>query len=321
MIYHDTGARSVAATRRQPAVRPSDGDSLPKAVVGGWPKEGVDGGTEGMPEDRQSIPPSTPLPLPSTDHHPRPLPSWEDAKRSDLYALRITREWSIRQIACLYDVSQWIVRRQLRLFEIPDLDAFREWHALPDDALIRLYLHDRLSHAEIGARYGVQRVTVGRRLVLLGITGSRRGRQGWATLPPETLVRLYWDEGLTPREIGSRYSVCENAVLKKMARCEIPRRGVGGAGRVRETRWHALSDREIAALYHEEDLSQAEIARRYGVIPGTVRTRLNAIGCPLKHRGYHAIRPAWYRHENSRREERHALHLALYRRWLAGQTR
>lgn len=253
--------------------------------------------------------------------------SWPDAKRSDLYRLRVEEGRSLKAIGALYGVDRETVRQQcLRWGIVPDsLARLAEWRALSDADLVRLYVHDRLSQEEIAARFGVCKRLVFRRLFALGVTGGRRGRLAWASLSDEALAALYWADHLTAGEIADRYGVTESAVLHRMERAGIPKREPGGKSharfRERYNGGHAPSAAEIARLYHEEDLSLTEIARRFSLCPWTIYARARDAGIPKKDPAYHRHAPAWFNFEGADRSAMREAHLAAYREWLEGSSR
>jgi hypothetical protein len=59
----------------------------------------------------------------------------------------------------------------------------------------------------------------------------RRGKKArnprYKNLEPKILRKLYWDEGLTIKEVAKRLSCCSDTVLAYMKACSIPRRKPG----------------------------------------------------------------------------------------------
>jgi predicted DNA-binding protein (UPF0251 family) len=247
--------------------------------------------------------------------------AWQDVRRSDLYRLRVEEGLYWREIGERFGVSEFIVLRQGAVWKIPRPEDPRllDWHRLSDADLRRLYLIDGLTQTQIGARYGVSHTTVSDRLRTLGLAQgqrSSRGRLAWATATKEEIAALYWDGRLSSNQIGRRYRVHGKVVLKRMAAWGIPRRSRGATP---PAAWYTVSDREIARLYHEEDLSGAEIGRRLHVSGTTVRRRLRAAGIPIKSPYYTRTPHPWSDDHAHDHDARRAAHLAAYHAWLAAQ--
>lgn len=159
----------------------------------------------------------------------------------------------------------------------------------PDsDTLRRLYVDERKTTYEIGATYGVNRVSVTRWLKKLGIS-VRPGGRGLANrgVPPPTakdLQRLVHDEHRSYREIAACYGVDASAIPHWLKRHGIVLPTTWG------TRYGDNAPRlpdvaQLAALYLD-GLSLDEIGQRFGVSRLPIRARFKAAGIPLKRDGW-----------------------------------
>ncbi len=136
------------------------------------------------------------------------------------------------QIGARLELTVVRVRAAMRAHGIPAAPQGRaRWHALEDDALIRLYREDGLTARRIGRRFGVTDRTVLKRLRALGVPphppGFRAALHPWQSLSRADLVRLYWHEGKSSRDIARRYCICDRSVRDRMEKLHIPRRSPG----------------------------------------------------------------------------------------------
>lgn len=145
-----------------------------------------------------------------------------------------------------------------------------------------LYVGQRLSLAQIGARYGHTADWVRARLVAAGVPLRAAGRRARIS---DDQVRALLDQGLRVSEIAERLGVTESPVLERMrARgWTVPARRPRGPSR------HAPpppAPETLRRLYLAEELSVAEVAHRLGVTKHRVTAELQAAGIPRR-------RPGW----------------------------
>jgi len=111
---------------------------------------------------------------------------------------------------------------------------------IPQNTLNKLYMEDKFSILAISHKYGVSNTAIKNALVKTGFKLRSRGEQvrldienGRRIMPVKKKVdwdlekvrRLYWDEGLSMREVGEAFGVKHTAVLRFMKENNIPRRG------------------------------------------------------------------------------------------------
>ena len=91
---------------------------------------------------------------------------------------------------------------------------------------------------------------------------------------PEVLRRMYWDEGLTPVEIGQRLFVSEVTVRNWMVKLNIPRTVAGPRFRAR------INYRDKATMQEliKQGLSNRQIANKAGVHVGTIEKWKGRLG-------------------------------------------
>ena len=93
-------------------------------------------------------------------------------------------------------------------------------------------------------------------------------------LSESTVHRLYWDDGLSLREIADELDVSLWTVRKAMDEHEIPRRGSGEAiqhdAPYKDEEW-------MRRLYVEEGYSQLELAEKFECASSTINRWLNKL--------------------------------------------
>jgi transposase-like protein len=93
----------------------------------------------------------------------------------------------------------------------------------------------------------------------------------------EELRRLYWDEGLTARAIGTMHGVSGTTIRRWMRKHSIPRRTSA------EIRRRLLcTAEELHRLYWDEGLSAAAIGDMHDVTPGAVYRLMRKHGVPCR---------------------------------------
>jgi transposase len=165
--------------------------------------------------------------------------------------------------------------------------------------LRRLYEHERLTPAEIGARVGRSGRTVRVWLQQAGIAlRPYRERPRRHRPPADTeLRRCYDEEGLTAAQLAARYKVSASTARRWLRDAGIPRRVPGRRSR-------APSGQELRQLYQDKGLSTTQIAQRYGVRQQTAHTWLRAAKIPLRPTGQPARANTATRHCTKRSSRR-----------------
>ncbi|MBU0494895.1 MAG: hypothetical protein KKA73_16985 [Chloroflexi bacterium] len=87
-------------------------------------------------------------------------------------------------------------------------------------------------------------------------------------IPKEQLERLYYDERLTQQEVAEKLGCSEKVIRTRMREYHIARRRVGDYYRIE------ISPEMLEHLYHEERLSQKEIAKRFGCSRRTIGDKM-----------------------------------------------
>lgn len=148
--------------------------------------------------------------------------------------------------------------------------------------LVELYLRQRWSPAQIGARYGHTADWVRARLVAAGVPLRAPGRQARIS---DHQVRVLLDQDLRVWQIAERLGVTESPVLERIrARgwTAPPRRPRGPS----RTTPPPVPVETLRRLYLVEGLSVAEVAHRLGVTKHRVTAELQTAGIPGR-------RPGW----------------------------
>lgn len=140
------------------------------------------------------------------------------------------------------------------------------------ETLRELYWDKGMTLREIGLHYGLSESTIHKRMEELGVPRRAAGPQGKDFPPAEELRELYWDKGMTLREIGLHYGLSENAVYKRMETLGIPRRSTGPRSK------ELPSKEELQKLYWEEERTLREIGDRYEVSADVIRRRMKFLG-------------------------------------------
>lgn len=91
---------------------------------------------------------------------------------------------------------------------------------------------------------------------------------------PEVLRRMYWDEGLTPTEIGERLFVSEATVRNWMVKLNIPRHVAGPRFRGRIN----YRDRATMESLIKQGFSNRQTANKAGVHVGTIEKWKGRLG-------------------------------------------
>jgi biotin operon repressor len=91
-------------------------------------------------------------------------------------------------------------------------------------------------------------------------------------IPRSLLKQLYYDEGLSQRQIAERLGCSEWTVRSQMRQYGLQARRPGG-----RRRW-AISEDLLRRLYCEENLSQAKIAEQIGCGERVIRARMREYG-------------------------------------------
>lgn len=161
-----------------------------------------------------------------------------------------------------------------------------------DTEAIRLYVEERLTLKEVGARLGVSLSTAWDILQKAGVSRRRKGpRWGKWTRRHEEIARAYVEEGLTLEEVGRRFGLSPSTVFYVLQKA-----GVGG--RRRRGRDLTQRNQDIARLYLEERLTLGEIGERFDVSQKWVRRILKRLGVSLRRRSRGPPEPEHLRGRN-----------------------
>jgi G:T-mismatch repair DNA endonuclease (very short patch repair protein)/predicted DNA-binding protein YlxM (UPF0122 family) len=137
----------------------------------------------------------------------------------------------------------------------------------PRQDIEQLYLVQKLSYKEIGARYGVSAGCVSQWIIRFGIANRQRKIAYKPTA--DELRRLYHDEAKTTTEIGVLYHCTGKLVLKWMAKCGIPtRERIAPPPYEQLYHWYIIEKRgapEIARLLHCSHPSIFNWLRSYNI--------------------------------------------------------
>jgi transcriptional regulator with XRE-family HTH domain len=126
------------------------------------------------------------------------------------------------------------------------------------ETLRELYVEQDLTQDEIAGRFDVSGSTISNWVRKHGI----EKRNPWDD--EERLRELYWDEGLSIQQVADRLGTYPDVIHRAMDRLGVERR----PGPQAEYPWHD-PDR-LRELYHEEGLSQRQIAGRLGTTQGII---------------------------------------------------
>lgn len=130
-----------------------------------------------------------------------------------------------------------------------------------EENLRKLYCEEELTTREIGSELGCEGTTVAHWIREYDI---KKEEVPWKD--EETLRDLYWDEGLTQDEIAEKWGCGSTTIGSWMEKFGIERRSSSDWKAVDELR---DGDR-LRQLYHDEELTQGEIADLFGCEQATV---------------------------------------------------
>lgn len=154
--------------------------------------------------------------------------------------------------------------------------------SLSAEFLAERYQRQGQSADKIAAELGCSSQFVRDRLREFGIPLRPRGAPppaGAERPSAELLRRLYVEEGKTLAEVGPLVGYSQGGVAKLLRSYGIPTRPRTGR---RLSHDEQLSRERLAAMYQDEALSVAEIARRAGTTEDRVALRLRRYGIPLR---------------------------------------
>jgi len=188
----------------------------------------------------------------------------------ELRRLYLDEGHSINEIADHYDCSYIAVHNRLEMHDIPirspgealrDTDADDSYR---DEEWLREKYHgEQLSKQLIAEQCGVAAGTIQWWMDQHGIEArdysdaqtQRNQRRGDPYMNADRLRRLYWEEGLTQRELAARFDCSQRAVQTWMNRHDIQLRHTGAHGNTYETARgeyvRSSHERRIANWLHE----------------------------------------------------------------------
>lgn len=151
---------------------------------------------------------------------------------------------------------------------------------IPKETLQHLYLEQGLSPRTIGLQLGCGETAVRKRLKEYGIPMHSRSqaiRLGKGiVIGRETLVKLYWDQGLSIPEMAARLSCSEDAIRSRMQEYDIPRRTPAESAQL--SRGIDFPEQLAREWYEHQQLSLTDIAERLGCSETAVRNKLIQYG-------------------------------------------
>ncbi len=266
----------------------------------------------------------------------------DDDRLSDLY---LREGLSTYQIAQRVGLDRQQVTRRLRAAGVVLASrgvGRRRGHRLAEPGTLRpmlqeWYLVQRLTSRQIGDRLGMSERTVRNRLAEYGIAIRNRGgryREDRHDLSEEDLIELYVRAGLTATEVGDKFGVSRNVVLRvahdlglpvrlggplprsgpseielidalyadplvacTLAQHDVPRVPPGGAIWQRFPAPIPLTAELVTALYLHCGLSANHIEMLTGQPVATVRRRLRTYDVPSRSAGGRTpFRRRWRQH-------------------------
>ncbi len=203
---------------------------------------------------------------------PSPSPSAAAPSRPEAATLRqlyVDEGLTVAGVARRLGVSTGAAHKWLRAAGVAMRPSPAEAVPVEDDTVRRLYVDHGWSAAEIATHVGCSVSTVFFRLRRLGVP-SRPPRPRECSRPADAeLRRLHLDEGLTLRQIATRFSVTRQAVWRWLTSAGIPPRPAPP---------RPAGDVEAVAELYDQGLSGLQIADRLGCSSATVYRRLDEAG-------------------------------------------
>lgn len=142
---------------------------------------------------------------------------------------------------------------------------------IPRRLLERLYYDEGLSQCQIAERLGCSDGTISHRMCEYGLKVLLR-RSKRVAVSREDLERLYYEEGLAVVQVAQRLGCSEVTVWRRLSDYGMKARNPG------EYRRLDIPQELLERLYHDEGLTQEEIAKRLGCDPTTVWRRMVEYG-------------------------------------------
>lgn len=203
-----------------------------------------------------------------TRHPARPTPD-------TLRQWYVIEHLTIAQIAEQIGVAPQTIHNWLIAASIPRRAASATLRDdLHDQTIRHLYVRERLSAAEIGARLGCATSTVLRRLERSGIP-RRAARPRTHQRPSDDALRhMYLASGLSLREIANLRSVTPQAVRSWLIAAGIPRRPSGAPP--------CGIDEDTLVRDYTDGCSALDLADQHGCCTATIYRRLAAAGIPRR---------------------------------------
>jgi DNA-binding Lrp family transcriptional regulator len=142
---------------------------------------------------------------------------------------------------------------------------------IPRKLLKRLYYDEGLSQRQIAERLGCSDGTISHRMREYGLKALLR-RSKRVDVPRQILKRLYYDEGLSVPQVAQHLNCSEVTIRRRMRDYGMKGRNPG------EYRRLDMPQELLERLYHDERLTQEEIAKRLGCDPTTIWRRMVEYG-------------------------------------------
>lgn len=209
------------------------------------------------------------------------IPPWTSRRIEQVY--RAHPDWPAPLIAREANVPAATVNHVLHAAVLTETESRQRKTRLlsarlpvADDELVRLYVNERHTTVELGARFGVDPKTVGRHLQRLNVTLRPKGG-GAPPLPEgvtlEDIRRLYVDDRLSLTTVAERLNINPNRVQAILT---------DGGHPIRTRTGQPLNADTVVNLYANERWPVHQIAANQGVAARRVLAILNDRKVPLR---------------------------------------
>lgn len=177
---------------------------------------------------------------------------------------------SAKDIADDCDVDEATIHRWLNEFDISKKLKSNPWQS--QDVLEELYYDREMSTHEIAEHFDCDQSTIGYWMDKFGL--ERRNRSGsyerkpWHN--PQTLLKLYFEEGLSPPEIGEKFGCAGKTICKWLNRFGVTTANQRRqeAKRREDPPWRDRT--KLEKLYVEQTMSAVEIAEEFDCKKSTI---------------------------------------------------
>lgn len=182
----------------------------------------------------------------------RPIGLRKEVSEEILKKLYKEQKKSIKVISNELNVSESLIRNRLNEYGISmngrkvRLNKYTGiMKDITKDTLVKLYLEENKTRAEIAKIFGVSESNVSYKLNRFGITKPFN-----FSISKEELEKLYIEENLTQKQICKKFKVCKKVINEKLREYNIEK----------ESKWSWISKEILENLYLEKNLYSEEIA-------------------------------------------------------------